>query len=93
MSLEEARCAVVNAARALRQSGMMDVRLDALYGALDALDAVGDAPIPTTTMYWCAHPECWRQNDTAGIYCYQHSRVAALPSLRRRDAAFEVQDE
>lgn len=137
----DALTAIANAARAIRQTGMVDVRLDALYGALAALDAVGEAPgdvawdqpvprlserdgdtapdapygaqdaicaVPATktddyTMrgadgrparYWCRTPSCWRQNDTAGAYCYQCSAQAVAPSVRvvRRDPVFEVRD-
>ncbi len=101
MSRDEALVAVLNAARALKAQwplgdylpGQMQPVLTQLYAAIDAVDAVGDATVTTTALFWCAHPECWRQNDTAGMYCYQHSAQAALPSLRRRDAALEVQDD
>ncbi len=101
MSRDEALTAVLNAARALRNHSLISQRshtnvlssdLSALHAAIDAVDAVGDLPF-SPDLFWCAQPECWRQNDTAGMYCYQHSREAALPSLRRRDAALEVSDD
>ncbi len=101
MSRDEALVAVLNAARALRTAYPLTDRHEApwavpllarLYGAIDAVDAVGDDTVTTTALFWCAEPSCWRQNDTAGMYCYQHSREGQAPQVRRRDAVFEVRD-
>lgn len=53
----------------------------------------GDDTVTTTALFWCAAPECWRQNDTAGMYCHQHSPAASLPQVRRRDAVFGGGDD
>ncbi len=99
MSRDEALVAVLNAARSLQQAfpptGFLPVPRSALmqlYAAVAAVDQVGDDTVTTTALFWCAEPSCWRQNDTAGMYCYQHSREAALPSLRRRAPELEVSD-
>ncbi len=89
MSLEEARCAVVNAARALkRQYPLLDARewarpaLEQLYAAVDAVDAVGDAEAVHVRSVFCASPECWRYADLPTGTCYHHSAWAARPSTR-----------
>ncbi len=97
MSRDEALVAVLNAARALRaehrERGWAGVNVVAqLFAAVDAVDAVGDDTVTTTATFWCAAPECWRVNDTAGMYCHQHSPAAQWPQVRRRDAVFEVRD-
>jgi len=77
MSRDEALTAVLNAARALRQSGMVDVRLDQLYAAVDAVDAVGE-PSRVVPGICQGDPECWRYADV-GPTCYHHSPIAQKP--------------
>ncbi len=96
MSRDEALTAVLNAARALRTSVVYpppEAALAQLYAAIDAVDAVGDATVTTTALFWCAEPSCWRQNDTAGMYCHQHSPAAQWPQVRRRDPVLRSEAE
>ena len=96
MSRDEALTAVLNAARAWRGSRghtFEPQAAAALCAAIDAVDAVGDATVTTTALFWCAEPSCWRQNDTAGMYCHQHSPAAQWPQVRRRDPVFDAAGE
>ena len=97
MSRDEALVAVLNAARALRATWPVGVRgssitvlLSPLYAAIDAVDAVGAQEVTTTALFWCAAPECFRVNDTAGVYCYQCSELAKADQVRAvmRDDVF-----
>lgn len=77
MSLDEAKTAVVNAALGVRQSGMQDVRLDALYSALAAYEAVDGAPAPPMRPPGlCSEPPCWRYAIVPGGTCFQCSDQA-----------------